>query len=183
MFSNSSFSPGIDYSVSGSIIVGFFEIGIDLGSPSYRWRNVYAGNGTINTSDKRYKQNVQPLHYGLADVLSLSPVSFEWKNMPSKTKLGLIAQDILEIIPEVVDVGNNDDKTLGVYYSDLIPVLIKAIQEQQQIIENQEDKIDELNKNNVTQKAELSKLEGSNTDLEKRLSAIENYLKAEAKNK
>lgn len=132
----------------------------DVGSSTRRWTAVYSANGTINTSDERLKENIKPLHYGLNEILQLHPVSFKWKeekkdhySIPSEkkeVKLGLIAQDVQKIIPDVildkqwyVD-GENPDKglqqleaeRLGISYSELIPVTIKAIQEQQHEIDN-----------------------------------------------
>ena len=122
-----------------------------LGGSALRWEAVWATDGTINTSDRREKRDIQQLHYGLREILDLNPVRFRWKAKPEQgEKLGLIAQDLLEIIPEVVKtheyvtVGEGEHTTfekkeldrLGVYYTDLIPVLIKAIQEQQEIIQS-----------------------------------------------
>ena len=77
----------------------------------------------------------------------MKPVSFNWKNGNNPdTKLGLIAQDLETLIPEVVtshtwlkneitgQLTKKELDRLGVYYSDLVPVLIKAIQEQQEQI-------------------------------------------------
>jgi len=125
-----------------------------LGNASNRWIGIWATDGTINTSDRREKKNIKNLNYGLAEILKMQPVSFNWKskNNPD-TKLGLIAQDLQILIPEVVKTHTweTDEKTgqlskkeldrLGVYYSDLIPVLIKAIQEQNRLIENQKKDI------------------------------------------
>ncbi len=121
----------------------------NLGSSSFRWNAVWAQDGTINTSDRREKRDIQSLKYGLREILNLQPVRFRWKATPEQgEKLGLIAQDVLEIIPEVVkthelvavdEKGTFEKKQLdrlGVYYSDLIPVLIKAIQEQQELIQS-----------------------------------------------
>ncbi len=75
----------------------------DLGDNTFRWKSVWATDGTINTSDRRDKENIQPLSYGLDEVMNLNPVSFTWKNdEEANSKLGLIAQDLLQIIPEVV---------------------------------------------------------------------------------
>ncbi len=131
----------------------------DIGTSSLRWDDVYATNGTINTSDRRDKTNIQTLNYGLEDVMKLRPVSFQWKNAPyPQTKLGLVAQDLLEVVPEVVkthdwESGESPEEAkvveldhLGVYYSDLIPVLIKAIQDQQVLIDAQNKRIEALEK-------------------------------------
>lgn len=120
---------------------------IDLGNEFNKWESVYAVNGVINTSDAREKTKIQNIKYGLADVMKLRPVSFEWISNPDAgTKLGLIAQELKEVVSEVVVLGDGKlpsdtnettdakEGRYGVYYSDLIPVLIKAIQEQQEMI-------------------------------------------------
>ena len=102
-------------------------------------------NGTIYTSDKRLKTDIENLNYGLNEILKLRPVSFMWKkNSDEGFRLGLIAQEVQPVINEVVNVGNDSQKTLGIRYSELIPVLIKSIQEQQQLIEDQKSKIFQL---------------------------------------
>lgn len=95
-----------------------------------------AGSLTQN-SDRRLKQDINTINYGLNEVLKLNPVSYHWKKYSDQPKsLGLIAQEVQPIINEVVTVQDNPEKTLGVSYIELIPVLIKAIQEQQAIITN-----------------------------------------------
>lgn len=131
----------------------------DLGTSSYRWNTVYAVNGTINTSDARLKENVAELRYGLAEVMQLRPVSFRWRDFPEDgTRLGLVAQEVRPVISEVVadtEIATTEDpggdkrvtkpaENLGISYSELIPVLIKAIQEQQSLIQAQAKRIDEL---------------------------------------
>jgi hypothetical protein len=129
----------------------------NCGTSGNRWNTVFATNGTINTSDIRHKHEINLLNYGLNEVLQLKPVSYKWKNKDD-IKLGFIAQDLINIIPEVVFVGDDENKTLGVYYSDIIPVLTKAIQEQQAIIEKQNKEIEALKESSKqfeTLKAEI----------------------------
>jgi len=117
-----------------------------LGTSSNRWSTVYAANGTIQTSDRRLKTNISPLKYGLKQVISLEPVSYNWKTEPTgNTKLGLIAQDLRKVVPEVV-VGDEAKENLGVNYADLVPVLINAIKEQQALIDKQQKQISEQQK-------------------------------------
>jgi hypothetical protein len=104
----------------------------DFGSAGKRWVNLYASNGTVQTSDARLKDNIQNIDYGLDTIMKLRPVSFSWKDKPNDgRKLGLIAQEVQPVVGEVVKEGSDPDKTLGIYYDDLIPVVIKSIQEQQ----------------------------------------------------
>lgn len=141
-----------------------------LGTISYRWNTVYATNGTINTSDRRLKTNIRDLEYGLGEVLALKAKTFNWKESPNEQqKLGFMAQDLLELMPEVVNVGDDSLKTLGVHYSDLIPVLTKAIQQQQAIIDGQQSEINQL-------KAEREEEAQKQEETESRLDAIEKLL-------
>ena len=101
-----------------------------------------AGNLTQN-SDRRLKQDITDLPYGLNEILQLQPKHYFWKHKEQdKKSLGLIAQDVQPIINEIVNVQDDEAKTLGISYTELIPVLIKAIQEQQKIIETQNNKIE-----------------------------------------
>jgi hypothetical protein len=122
----------------------------DLGGADSRWDQIFAMDGVINTSDRREKKRIQKLSYGLKEIMRLRPVQYHWKNKPNdNAKLGLIAQEVQKVIKEVVvdhdydrdENGNwirEDFEVLGMYYTDLIPVLIKGIQEQQVIINKQE---------------------------------------------
>lgn len=145
----------------------------DLGGSSDRWDDVYATNGTIQTSDRRSKKDITDLDYGLEEVMAIRPVKFYWKDKKQdKPKIGVIAQQIQPILNEVVkthDWKEAEDGTvqkvknerLGVYYADMIPVLIKAIQEQQQQIEqleNQKAEIKELRKELQSLKSEIQNL-------------------------
>jgi hypothetical protein len=137
-----------------------------LGAAGARWTQVFAANGTINTSDRRLKKNIKDISYGLADVMKLRPVSYEWIKGSSGTKLGLIAQELQEVIGEVVHVGDDKEKSLGVYYADLVPVLIKAIQEQQKQIDLLSNKVSTLHTENSVLKAQATDIEQLKTQMQ-----------------
>jgi hypothetical protein len=130
-----------------------------LGSSDKRWTEVWAVDGTINTSDARLKTGITELMYGLNEILDLRPVSFTWRDRPdARRRLGLIAQEVQPIMSEVVAseeiaVAEGTDgsqlttkpaENLGIYYSQIVPVLVKAIQEQQSLIEDLTQRIEEL---------------------------------------
>ncbi|NBX22013.1 MAG: tail fiber domain-containing protein, partial [Betaproteobacteria bacterium] len=77
----------------------------------------------------------------------LRTIKFSWKHdNNNKENLGLIAQDVEKVLPQVMDknkiIGSNDDtEYLGVRYQEIVPVLVKAIQEQQQQIEELKAKL------------------------------------------
>lgn len=77
------------------------------GISSRRWSAIFSANGTIQTSDIRLKKNILPLTYGMNEVMQMQPVSYDWKDNSGNHKIGLIAQDIKRIIPEVV-VGDEE---------------------------------------------------------------------------
>ena len=120
-----------------------------LGFTSNRWKEVWAVNGTIQTSDVRLKQGIANLNYGLSQVMQLRPVSFQWKEGNDKrTHLGLIAQEVDAVMPEAVEKSADANAPLGMNYSTLIPVLIKAIQEQQGTLERAQAEIKTLRTEN-----------------------------------
>lgn len=89
-------------------------------------------NGTqwTTNSDERLKTDIQEVPYGLSSVLALSPKKFKYKQT-EKEALGFIAQEVLQVIPEVVDVPKDEESMLGIEYASLVPVLVAAIKEQQ----------------------------------------------------
>lgn len=90
-----------------------------------------SGNIIRTPSDARLKTNVASIAYGLDVVNAFRPVSYEWIDGKYGTgrSIGLIAQEVAEIVPEAVGAANDEDKTLSLDYQKLVPVLTKAIQE------------------------------------------------------
>ena len=74
----------------------------DLGYASMRWDDVFATNGTIQTSDREMKKDIAPLPLGLAFCKALKPVSYKWKSTKEREgereHYGLIAQDVYETL-------------------------------------------------------------------------------------
>ncbi len=131
-----------------------------LGSSANKWTEVWAVNGTIQTSDVRLKRGITNLKYGLSQVMQLRPVSFQWKEgNDNRTHLGLIAQEVDAVMPEAVEKSADANAPLGMNYSALIPVLIKAIQEQQQTLEHAQ--------------AELKAVQAKNEGLSRRMISLE----------
>jgi hypothetical protein len=103
----------------------------------------------FSTSDKRLKENIKPLDSALEKVLKISGVSFDWKELTEEEKktihgneghdVGVIAQEIEEVLPEVVT--ERDSGYKAVKYEKIVPLLIEAIKEQQQQINKLEEKL------------------------------------------
>jgi len=112
--------------------------GVTAGTFSNNLNITSTGVLTTATSDAKYKYNIRPLNYGLETLLQLNPVNFQWIE-GEEEDLGFIAQDVAEIIPEAVNTNWNSD--LLFRYESLIPILTKAIQEQQALIKTLEQRI------------------------------------------
>jgi len=99
-----------------------------LGASGARYNEVWAANGTIQTSDIRLKKDITALPYGLDEVLQFETILYR-PIEGGPLQIGLVAQNILQLCPEVVRIGDDEQKTLHLIYERLIPVLAKAIQE------------------------------------------------------
>jgi|GEM_PF-5678751 len=106
-------------------------LNLDLGISGKRWRDVYITGAVNSSSDLRLKQEIEDLSYGLKEVQKLRPVQYTWKANPDQADLGLIAQEVEKVIPHVVKAPETEDEYYSINYPELVPVLIKAIQEQQ----------------------------------------------------
>ena len=93
---------------------------------------------STNSSDVNKKHNIRNLPYGLNTINQLNPVAFDW-NETNDTDIGFIAQDIESVIPE--SVITNWDSQLIFRQEKIIPVLVKAIQEQNLLIKALEQRI------------------------------------------
>ena len=94
-------------------------------------------------SDYRLKEVLEPLPNGLDRLNQLNPVKFKWKKQGS-TREGFLAHEVAEIYPEAVS-GEKDGKDMqSVDYGRITPLLVKAIQEQQTLIEDLKTRIETL---------------------------------------
>jgi hypothetical protein len=151
------------------------SVGIGTIAPNY----ILDVNGSVGatayyyTSDARLKKNITALPNGtLAKIMQLKPVSFNWINSNvsgNATQLGLIAQDVEKVFPEVVNTasGVNGTGYKSVEYGNLVAPIISAIQEQQtqiSLLENKTDMQDKQINDLQNQINELKKLvQGINT--------------------
>ena len=109
------------------------------GSGTYNYRGSFANStgAYSSVSDKRLKKLIEPIQYGLNDVLKFKPVSYLMENQNEdidKRNLGFIAQDLEYIIPEIVNVPSSSNAVYSLQYTSIIPILIKAIQELNEIV-------------------------------------------------
>ncbi len=131
------------------------NVGIGTGAPSEKLQvagnirvngNVFASCGTLTCSDARYKTDLRPIDGALKKVARLRPVSYEWKRdaypdrqFSEDRQVGLIAQEVREILPEVVHEGR--DGYLSIDYGRITPLLIEAARELKDTIDQKEARI------------------------------------------
>ena len=143
----------------------------DIGSASFRWDDIWATNGTIQTSDVRSKKDISDLNYSLDDIMKLRPVSYKWKEGHDQNlHIGLIAQEVRQIIPEAVrttnyvidedgSVSEINTERMGLNYASLTPVLVNAIQELTHALEEQQEINEKQNEKILALDARLNEME------------------------
>jgi hypothetical protein len=89
--------------------------------------DVAVGGALVHASDRRLKSDIRGIPHGLAEILGLKPVSYQYTSQLGVTSLGFIAQDVREVLPELV--VERDDGMLSVDYDGVTPVLVRAVQE------------------------------------------------------
>ena len=128
-------------STSGSSFIQFQTGGTTRGNIT---NNANSGVLYNVTSDQRLKENIQDAETAssLIDVLQVR--QYDWKENGIHQRYGFIAQELLNVAPEAVYQPNNPEEMMAVDYSKLVPILIKAHQEQQTIINDLKARIETL---------------------------------------
>lgn len=107
-------------------------------------------------SDIRSKEDISDIQSGLATIMQLRPKKYHYKKTDKKHfSLGFIAQEMVKVLPDIVNVPEDKEDLLSIRYTELVPVLTKAIQEQQAEITDLRSKL-----------AKMSTLEAKLADLE-----------------
>ena len=112
-------------------------VGIGTSTPSYALHvngTAYATTAGGALSDERHKEKIKTLDFSALETLSkMRPVTFFWKKVEDDgmkgEQIGFIAQEVEKVLPQVVLTQNNEEKTKGIKYDEIVPVLTKAIQE------------------------------------------------------
>ena len=96
-----------------------------------------ANSSTCIVSSVRFKENILPQENAMSTIMALNPVSFNYKPeldhsiIKGKKHFGLIAEEVEKIIPEIVRYEDDGVTPRSLAYDELIPFLIKGMQEQQ----------------------------------------------------
>jgi hypothetical protein len=105
------------------------------------WNQITTGKwrqhaGITTASDRRLKENIKPTSVNALDkIKELNLIAFDYIKDKSYEEIGLIAQEVQEVIPSAIETYAGEDTHLTINYSKFIPYLIKAIQELNQKLE------------------------------------------------
>ena len=115
--------------------------GVDSSNKSDAFKVMFNGDTTVGgditiSSDARLKSNIVSLGATLSKLLLIDGKSYE---KDGKQRIGVLAQEIQEVFPELVTEDGNE--MLAVNYQGLVPVLINALKEQDKIIKRQEERL------------------------------------------
>jgi hypothetical protein len=114
---------------TGSYVVFSGTTGVYLDAGSTSWSS---------TSDERVKENLIPIENGLTKVASLRAVTGNFiDDEAKKSRAFLIAQDVQAVLPEAISIQKDEQQTLGVQYTDVIPLLVASIKELKAINDTQ----------------------------------------------
>jgi hypothetical protein len=161
---------------------GAVMIGIDGTIPApyklYVAGTAVSTGGFLNLSDKRLKKDFSDFKDPLATVLALHGVSFDWRrdefpdrNFPTNRQIGFIAQEVETVLPEVVTKDLQGFYSLN--YSEIVPVLVEAIKQQQKELESKGSEITSL-------KEKISSVETLQAEVENLKSQLAAQQKASA---
>ena len=128
-------NPGVAFVIGNGDVNG--SNGLAGNNPSNAFVVNYDGSATLSgeltiDSDMRLKSNISSLSGALAKLLAIDGKSYTMKSNEKEAKIGLLAQDVEKVLPELVKEADDKQGTLSVNYQGLIPVLINAIKEQQE---------------------------------------------------
>ena len=132
IFENASESCLLGIRASDGLTYIAGSVGIGTQTPSYTLHvigSIYASGDIIGLSDKRFKTNINIIDSALAKLHQLNGYTYELKSdATNKRHTGLIAQEIKEVIPEVVYQDANDN-TYSIAYGNMAGIFVEAIKE------------------------------------------------------
>jgi len=139
-----------------------------------------SSGSVINTSDVRLKTAIEPIANPVEKLTALEPRTYEWKDDEAADgrEAGVLAQSVEDTLPEAVK--EDEDGFLKLAYSQLTPLVISAVQDQQDEIEDIESDLDDKDDRLDDLEAENEHLRERNAELEDRLAAVEAELGIDA---
>ncbi len=158
------------------------NFGLGTSTPGYRLTvngTAWCSSGAWTGSDIRWKKNIVEINDVLKNVLTLRPVKYQLRsddfpemNFTNEVQIGLIAQDVEKVFPNLVMTDNNGYKAVS--YEKLSVVLVEGIKEQQKQIASQQQQIESNRQENQQLRTELDELKALVNSLVANQSGISN---------
>ncbi len=101
---------------------------MDLGQSTNRWRYIYLRYNPVVTSDQKAKENITDAKEAGEVLDNVKIRQFDWIDDGTHQSYGVIAQELLNVVPEAVKVPEDEEGSMGVSYETFIPMLVKEIQ-------------------------------------------------------
>ena len=107
-----------------------------------------SGTTYNTTSDRRLKDNIQPIADATDKLMDMKPVTHTWIDNPDESQVhGFIAQEMQEVIPEAITGDAESDDMMSMDYGRITPVIVAALQDALNEIKELKTRIDELENN------------------------------------
>lgn len=154
------------------------DVGIGTATPSAKLSvtGSVCATGFGACSDRRFKEHIEPVTGALATLAKIQGVRFDWKRaefpereFSDQRQIGFIAQEVLEVLPEVVQQGT--DGYYNVDYGRLTPMIVEAVKEQQAELDSVRGENARLVSRSAAQQSEIDTLMSRVAALERALSA------------
>ncbi len=139
---------GVNADISTISLVLTNATAIGYGATVSASNNIRLGNTSVtviegqvaftSASDERLKKNIKDINAGLDFIMKLHPVEFQMKEGDDRLNFGFIAQDIEKLVGtnnSILTIGGDEERTMGLRYTDFIAPMVKALQEQQKQID------------------------------------------------
>jgi hypothetical protein len=110
---------------------------------TFNGTNLVCGGTVTANSDRKLKKNIRPISNALEKTLSLNGVEFDFTNR-DESSIGFIAQEAETVVPELVFGGDDESDLKSIAYQNFVALLVEAIKEQQEQINNLKTEINNL---------------------------------------
>lgn len=123
-----------------------FNLAAGSANLTFNGTNLVCGGTVTANSDKKLKKNIKPIENALEKTLLLNGVEFDFVNR-NESSIGFIAQEVQKIVPQLVFGGDNENELMSIAYQNFVALLVEAIKEQQNQINELRNEVKSLKSN------------------------------------
>jgi hypothetical protein len=145
LFKNANDGDGSLWLYGASNTIDYSFSTYSVGNAFYLYNNGNYSFAGSNVSDRRLKENIEVINYNATEkLMQLVPKSYNMIKHSDIKRSGFIAQEVKEILPDLITGTETNEEYLGLDYNGLLSIAIKSIQEQQSIIQCLTNRIEQL---------------------------------------